>query len=192
MKQNIEQLVNKILRGAKISSPPIKSEILAESYFDLDFDCVELNENELAGLKVAEKKIYLNEGRKDDLAANFGLKNFTVAHELGHWVLHRNLIGEHTRQIEREADKFATYLLMPENFVREEFAKINSARPLRCIPAEMKLRMMSDKFCVSRRAMAIRLSQRELKLIYVDFKDYSCYRSKEEFLEKTAGQMLLL
>ena len=57
MKQNIEQLVNKILRGAKISSPPIKSEILAESYFDLDFDCVELKENELAGLKVAEKKI---------------------------------------------------------------------------------------------------------------------------------------
>ena len=192
MKQNIELLVNKILHATKISSPPIKSEMIAESYFDLDFDCAELGNDELAGLNVAEKKIYINESRAEELAANIGLKNFTVAHELGHWVLHRDLIGENSPQMEREADKFATCLLMPENLVREEFAKINSKRLLSCLPAEMKLQMMADKFCVSRQAMAIRLSQRELKLIYVDFKDYSCYRSKEEYLEKMTGQIRLL
>ena len=96
MKQNIELLVNKILREEKISSTPINAERLAESYFDLDFDCGKLEETELAGLKVAEKKIYINETRADELAANFGLKNFTIAHELGHWVLHRDLIGAHT------------------------------------------------------------------------------------------------
>lgn len=186
MRQNIEQLVNKILREAKISNPPINAERLAESYFDLDFDCAGLNETELAGLKIAEKKIYINESRAKELAANFGLKNFTIAHELGHWVLHRNLIGEHTPQMEREADKFATYLLMPENFVRAEFAKL----PV-WLSAEMKLDSMAKKFCVSKKAMKIRLSQRELKLIYVDFDDYSCYRSKEEFLERRAGQMRL-
>ena len=164
MRQNIELLVNKILREAKILSPPINSERLAESYFDLDFDCGKLNETELAGLKVTEKKIYVNETRAEELVANFGLKNFTIAHELGHWVLHRELVGKHTPQMEREADKFATYLLMPENFVRAEFAKL----PV-WLPAEMKLDSMAKKFCVSKKAMKIRLSQWELKLIYVDF-----------------------
>lgn len=187
MSQNIEQLVNKILYEEKISSPPIKSEVLAEFYFGLDFDCVELSNDDLAGLKVAEKKIYINETRAEELNANYGLKNFTIAHELGHWVLHRNLVGRHSPQIEREADKFATYLLMPENFVREEFTKL-----LEWLPAEMKLDSLADTFCVSKKAMKIRLSQRELKLIYVDFKDYSCYRSKEEFLEQKAGQIRLL
>ncbi len=186
MSQNIELSVNKILHAAKISSPPIKSDCLAEFYFDLDFDCAELGNDELAGLNVAEKKIYINESRAEELAANFGLKNFTIAHELGHWVLHKDLIGEHTPQMEREADKFATYLLMPENFVRAEFVKLPA-----WLSAEMKLDSLAKKFCVSKKAMKIRLSQRELKLIYVDFDDYSCYRSKEEFLERKAGQMRL-
>ena len=187
MKKNIEQSANKTLHEAKISSPPTDAERLAESYFELDFDCGKLNETELAGLKVAEKKIYINESRAEELSANVGLKNFTIAHELGHWVLHRDLIGKHTPQMEREADKFATYLLMPENFVRSEFAKL----PL-WLPAEMKLDSMAKKFCVSKKAMKIRLSQRELKLIYVDFDYYSCYQSKEKFLEITAGQIRLL
>ena len=185
-KKIIEQRAAKILLAEKISKPPIKAEVLAESYFELDFDCGKLNETELAGLKVAEKKIYINESRAEELAANFGLKNFTIAHELGHWVLHRNLIGEHTPQMEREADKFATYLLMPENFVREEFAKLPE-----WLPAEMKLDSMAKKFCVSKKAMKIRLSQWELKLIYVDFDDYSCYRNKEEYLELKAGHIKL-
>ena len=78
MRQNIEQLVNKILREAKILSPPINAERLAESYFELDFDCGKLNGTELAGLKVTEKKIYINESRADELTANVGLKNFTI------------------------------------------------------------------------------------------------------------------
>ena len=78
MRQNIEQLVNKILHEAKISNPPINTERLAEAYFDLNFDCGNLNETELAGLKVTEKKIYINESRADELTANVGLKNFTI------------------------------------------------------------------------------------------------------------------
>ena len=92
----------------------------------MDFDCGSLNENELAGLNIAEKKIYLNEVRADELNANVGLKNFTIAHELGHWVLHRNFVDERNQQ----------YLLMPEEFVREAFAKINSVRLLSCLPID--------------------------------------------------------
>ena len=151
MKQNLEQFVNRIIQAAKISSPPINAESLAEFYF------------------------------ADKFASNVGFKNFTVAHELGHWVLHRNSISKRSPEIEREADLFAVYLLMPETFVRNEFAKLNSSRLLRCLSAEMKLQTMSSKFCVSLQAMRIRLSQDELKLIYVA-KDGKCYRSREDKL----------
>lgn len=53
-----------------------------------------------------------------------GRTNFTVAHEFGHYVLHRKLrnafqcsqsdtLGGTKAKIEREADQFASYLLMP-------------------------------------------------------------------------------
>lgn len=53
-----------------------------------------------------------------------GRSNFTVAHEFGHYVLHRKLqeafqcsqsatLGITGAKIEREADQFASYLLMP-------------------------------------------------------------------------------
>ena len=134
MSKNIEQLVKKILQAEKFSSLPIDAE------------------------PVAQKKIYMNEARADDLAANVGLKNFTIAHELGHWVLHRHLLGEQSKQIEREADLFAVYLLMPEDLVRAEFAKINSPFTWR------EVYSLAEKFRVSATAMSIRLSQCELKI----------------------------
>lgn len=153
----------------------------------MDFDWEILDdENILAALAFDKKKIYMNESRAGELMANVGLKNFTIAHELGHWVLHKDLPkSERSPKNEREADLFATYLLMPEKFVREEFAKI--------IPPFVwkKSYELADKFRVSKKAMKIRLSQRELNLIYVDFKTGSFYRSKEEFLEKAAGQIRL-
>lgn len=191
MNTNIEQLVNKILQAANFSSPPIDVEKLAEFHFGLEFDWRPLADvNILAELSFAQKKIYMNEIHADDFAANVGLKNFTIAHELGHWVLHRKSLNKSSKQIEREADKFAVYLLMPENLVRAEFAKLNSRRLIQCLSAEIKLESMAQKFRVSRQAMSIRLSQRELKLIYLD-KDGKVYRNKEEFLEINAGQMRL-
>ena len=185
--KNIEQLANRILQAEKFSKPPIIAEQLAEFYFDLEIEWTSLqNDNVAAALSVSEKKIYVNE-----LITNVGLKNFTIAHEIGHWVLHKDLIGQHSPQMEREADKFATYLLMPEKIVREEFSKFNEHRFLKYFPTDMKVSSLADTFCVSYTAMKIRLSQWELKLIYVDFNSGKCYRSKKEFLEKEAGQIKL-
>lgn len=181
MRRNLEQLVNRIIQEVKISSPPINAESLAEFYFGLDFDCDILSDDTAAMLSVVERKIYMNELFADKFAANEGFKNFTIAHELGHWILHRNSSRTRSPKIEREAELFAVYLLMPETFVRNEFAKLNSSRLLRCLSAEMKLQTMSSKFCVSLQAMRIRLSQDELKLIYVA-KDGKCYRSREDKL----------
>ena len=60
---------------------------------------------------------------------------FTAAHELGHAVLHGEGVGVHRDRpldgtalsrdvIEWEADKFATYFLMPANLVRNRFVEI--------------------------------------------------------------------
>lgn len=60
-----------------------------------------------------------------------GRANFTIAHEFGHYVLHRKqqdafqcsqsaTLGITGKQMEREADQFASYLLMPiDDFTRQ-------------------------------------------------------------------------
>ena len=71
---------------------------------------------------------------------------FTIAHEVGHWVLHRQYIeaqendgsrqiivskkGNSKETIEWQADYFASCLLMPENEVREAFEKVCAPEPL--------------------------------------------------------------
>jgi Zn-dependent peptidase ImmA (M78 family) len=61
-------------------------------------------------------------------------QNFTAAHELGHAVLHPQLQHLHRdraidgsvmgrNQVEREADKFAAYFLLPAKLVRKAFAE---------------------------------------------------------------------
>lgn len=62
------------------------------------------------------------------------VRNFTAAHELGHALLHEGLALHRDRSVEsthaqtrnrreRQADKFASYFLMPEKQVRNEFAR---------------------------------------------------------------------
>jgi hypothetical protein len=61
------------------------------------------------------------------------IRNFTTAHELGHAILHDakglhrdrpldgTMIGESREALELEADKFATYFLMPSKLIRSRF-----------------------------------------------------------------------
>jgi formiminotetrahydrofolate cyclodeaminase len=66
---------------------------------------------------------------------------FTAAHELGHAVLHPRMDGAHRDRPksgvavskeprEREADKFATFFLMPPNLTKERFAASFGTAPL--------------------------------------------------------------
>lgn len=92
-------------------------------------------------------------------------KRFTMAHELGHYLLHRNLIGNGvtdnkayraidtgkyanksiTRQHETEANKFAASLLMPLKRVSQdhkEFCDINKvAGKWQVSPAALRIRL---------------------------------------------------
>lgn len=69
---------------------------------------------------------------------------FTLAHEAGHWVMHRGFVASAHREgglifcrtrdakkpIEWQADCFAACLLMPEPYVREAFARACGPEPL--------------------------------------------------------------
>ncbi len=64
------------------------------------------------------------------------VQNFTLAHELGHAILHKQTglhrdkaignLSETREPIEQQADKFATYFLMPEKQIKEFFNEIFS------------------------------------------------------------------
>ena len=69
---------------------------------------------------------------------------FTLAHEAGHWVMHREFVYSADRSggsifcrtrdakkpIEWQADCFASCLLMPEWYVREAFSRVCGPKPL--------------------------------------------------------------
>ncbi|MBB3937349.1 type II TA system antitoxin MqsA family protein [Aureimonas phyllosphaerae] len=69
-------------------------------------------------------------------------QRFTIAHEVAHYVMHRDRIGNGITEpvlnrnldgqdpIEREANAMAAELLMPENSLREAFAETNDAAEL--------------------------------------------------------------
>ncbi|MEA1053618.1 ImmA/IrrE family metallo-endopeptidase, partial [Lamprobacter modestohalophilus] len=104
-------------------------------------------------------------------------QRFTIAHELGHFVLHRDLqrrfdcdqesvySGIDTlKQIEREADDFASTLLMPAHRLRE---RIERQR----IDVQL-LSELAREFGVSLEAMCIRvakLTEQRLVLVYWDY-----------------------
>jgi hypothetical protein len=85
----------------------------------------------------AERLVVLNERHLERLEAKEGsLRRFTVAHEIGHWILHSQGSGlgssplfdgkkvmcrDGSRdQIERQAEMFAASLLMPRDVLRKE------------------------------------------------------------------------
>lgn len=81
-------------------------------------------------------------------------RRFTIAHEIGHFVLHPHRLAPERnggvnaawQSEEREADQFAAELLMPEHLVREAVL-LHGADPVR----------LAERFEVSRRAMQARL-----------------------------------
>ncbi len=93
-------------------------------------------------------------------------QRFTIAHEIGHYVLHRDLIGEgivddalyrgrkfnadhrdFDMGLERQANRFAADLLLPASLVRERHRQMPS-------PARL-----AEEFDVSEQAMRIRLEE---------------------------------
>lgn len=107
---------------------PVPVEDIAEHFLGYEIDFVETgifaDPDVLGGIDFENNKIYVN----TSVADHDGRYSFTVAHEIGHHVLHKdrylqNTIGIENQilcrgrgekpQIEIEADRFAAALLMP-------------------------------------------------------------------------------
>ncbi|AQS41534.1 MAG: Hypothetical protein BHV28_08350 [Candidatus Tokpelaia hoelldobleri] len=85
-------------------------------------------------------------------------RRFTIAHEIAHFVLHKSLIGDgimedalfradgFTNELEREANAFASDILMPKELIKEAHKEGIMAIP-----------DLARKFKVSRDAMSYRL-----------------------------------
>ncbi len=136
-------------RDASLSAP-IDVEDILENHLGLTLDICDLAKktgqpNVLGATWIDQKLVRVEE----TLQENEGRFCFTLAHEIGHWRLHRPLIllekempelfdfkgfssppnivcrdgkAEKKPRIEIQADHFAAFLLMPAELVREAFA----------------------------------------------------------------------
>ena len=136
MRQNeIEQVVNRVLADFHITASPfshIKQLCTHEEIIIKKAKFSPTVDGAFAVLK-GDKYLFYNPSMPD------GRQNFTKAHELGHYFLKHSLengkivcspqnIFENERvglpQIEKEANLFAVYFLMPEPMIRAEFFKV--------------------------------------------------------------------
>ena len=164
----IESKVNEILRDTDLTSIPIDVYRIAKYYgFSLYQDKMAPNESGL--IVVSDKPIKNFDTRKlivvnekDSLLR----KRFTVAHELGHYFLndcpdtcyaHRDA-GDYGEE-ERDANRFASALLMPRAEVCRAVADLQSACP-NC-PVSLIIGEISRSFGVSESAAEVRLKRLE-------------------------------
>ena len=98
-------------------------------HLDFNIEGIFKDGNILGATSIADKKVEINE----KISNQEGRMNFTIAHEIGHILLHGSLknhvlcrknegiYGDKKDLIEVQADKFAAYLLMPTELVKKAF-----------------------------------------------------------------------
>lgn len=122
-----EQRANELT--APYSSPPTPVlEIAEDNGVNVVFADFGVNAETVSGLcDFPNSRIYVNQDDSSERQA------FTIAHELGHWLLHRAIFEKepdrypvlprfshpnHADPLEKEANKFAATLLVPLNLLR--------------------------------------------------------------------------
>ena len=149
---SIEAKTNDLLinaYGSNISLPVSLAKIV--SYLGLTISTGHFEDDNIDGYYVkSEKTIYISS------SAPLSRKLFTIAHEIGHFLLHNKErevfyrtdslnIDIQDQTEEQEANWFAASLLMPENYIREYWDDVQNIHEMALI------------FNVSQIAMAYRL-----------------------------------
>ncbi len=125
--------LSRVRRENNLSRPPINPREIADNY-GLKIQEVEFEEQyaNVAGfVDFAERAIYVN--AKDP----FNRQTFTIAHELGHFLMHEDIykqdpsqyqvllrmpIGAETDPLEKEANAFAAHLLVPRDALIDTYS----------------------------------------------------------------------
>ena len=146
----VSMTARNILFEAEIKEPPVPAKLILDRYAVVHWFMDDYEEG-FCLKHAGENHIYLNRKMVK------GRDNYTYGHELGHVVLghldydEKTLTNSHISKIKREADYFASCLLMPDEWLY----KICDGRHL-CLKS---LSYLVNKFDVSWEAMSIRLDQ---------------------------------
>jgi Zn-dependent peptidase ImmA (M78 family) len=129
---------------------------------------------DVSGFIVIQKENFENYGTGKlivvNLTDNANRRRFTIAHELAHYILHKDETEEYYAHrdagqnggIEREANLFASSILMPRALI-ETAVKEYRACILGSIPTHMLVEHIAQEFVVSKDAAQIRLYQMKEK-----------------------------
>ena len=153
---------------------PVPIEAIIETHFDLRILWEQIPEEPgeaiLAMLVPAERRIVMNESHSEGILANIGPYNFSLAHELGHWLFDAappnqgelfaavdpvycrgaRTAEEASRIREGNADRFAAAILMPSSLMPlVDLANMN----------DQQLRSTASDYGVSLQALRIRISK---------------------------------
>ena len=154
---------------------PIPIESIAEHYLGYDIEITDegvfANPLVLGGIVFDQKKIMVNTAAE----AHEGRYSFTLAHEVGHHVLHKAIFESANNDTmvcredankpieERQADHFAGALLMPEDRMRQLYSDLKipkrqySGKAMKAVARRV---MTAGGFSnVSNQAMIVRLRQ---------------------------------
>lgn len=159
----IESIANNILSSLKIENASEIDLKKISKFLNIDVQKEDMHD-EISGLFVIKDgNSYIRYNSHQDK----NRQRFTIAHELGHSVLHKEtplFVDKKNERImyrnsdsstgeirkEREANAFAAALLMPADFIKEEWQNI----PLEESPVEY----LAEVFQVSSQAMSFRLA----------------------------------
>ena len=161
--------------GKKIELPIPVLDMIEYLGYDIDFRTYDKSKDILGETYLNEKLVAINENLTEKQE---GRMHFTVAHEIGHIILHAQLAtpdfqillkdqepnilcrkedgfdGTNNKALEWQADKFASFLLMPTAAVKETFSSIRNK------PLNLKRNILIEYFSkISRRTNAINFAR---------------------------------
>lgn len=125
----IKKRANELYQSCTITSNDVAGEVLAQFYPDIRINFSDFSQGILGALSFADMIITLS----NDLVSDIHRRNFTLAHELGHLYLHKQLLERYNstfgdyeekfvanlpddiiKRMEIQANLFASYLLIPQ------------------------------------------------------------------------------
>lgn len=137
--EEIQKIASDLYLNCNVISNDIAGEILSKKFIDFRITFENLPENVLGLLSIQNKVITLSES----IRANINRLHFTIAHEIGHLVLHipqiENKITEicefeeqsllkinstTLKRMEWQANQFASFLLLPQGRFMTTFNKL--------------------------------------------------------------------
>jgi Zn-dependent peptidase ImmA (M78 family) len=162
-RKHIRNLIDQLLETHNIQLPPVQvDEIAKELGIQVQYEHAK---DELSGFLLRDFSRHKAIIGVNEIHVKTR-QRFTIAHELGHFLLHEQeeLHVDRLFQIKRrdgksttgenEANLFAAELLMPAQFIQEELAEIE----LLDLENDAVISSLADKYNVSRQAMTFRLS----------------------------------